>query len=135
MAAERAGDRAVAALLVGARLINKSEDAVRAKRIGATAAILLLCAASGAGAQNRTPGSVDPPAATAPSSTEVTPVEEAKPAKKKSRHYRRHRGYARPFFLVPPPRYWFKPLPRAHRYRGHRYHRGCRPWYLFGRHC
>jgi hypothetical protein len=116
---------------------------VRARRVGAIAAIFLLWAVGEASAQNRTPGSVDPPtatvpSATAPSSTEVTPVEDAKPTKKNVRQHRRHRTYARPFFLIPPPRYWFKPLPRSYRYRGHRYHRwhrGCRPWYLFGRHC
>lgn len=138
MAARRAGDRAVAALLVGARLDTlPNEDAVRTKRIVAMAAILLLCAAGTAGAERRAPGSVDPPAATAPSSTEITPAEEAKPAKKKIRQHRRwHRHDARPFFLVPPPRYWFRPLPRTHRHRWHRYHRyHCRPWFLFWRRC
>jgi hypothetical protein len=113
------------------------EGAVRARRIGAIATIVLLCATGAASAQSRAPGSVDPPAATAPSSTEITPAEEAKPAKKKARRHR-HRAYARPFFLLPPPRYWFQPLPRYHRHRWHRYHRwhhGCRPWFLFGPRC
>jgi len=108
---------------------------VKARRIGAIAAIVLLCAAGAASAQNRAPGSVDPPAATAPSSTEITPAEEAKPAKKNVRRHRHH-AYARPFYLLPPPRYWFQPLPRYHRHRWHRYHRyRCRPWFLFGRRC
>lgn len=110
---------------------------MRAKCIGAIAAILLLCATAAVAAPNRTPGSVEPPTATSPSPTEITPAEEAKPAKKKVRQHRRwRRHYARPFFLVPPPRYWFRPLPRDHRHRWHRYHRyHCRPWFLFGRRC
>ena len=98
---------------------------MRAKWLGALAAIILLCRAVPAGAETATPGTTEPPAATAPA-TDGHPADEAKPKKKVRRHWRhrhwRHGYYDRPFFLLPPPRYWFRPWPHYRYYRRHRWH-------------
>jgi hypothetical protein len=97
-------------------------------------AIAVLCCVDTASAQTRAPGSVDPPAASPPASQEtITPAEGVKPAAKpaKRAHRRRAgRSCTRPFYLVPPPRYWFRPWPRCrsgwhvrhhHRHYRHRF--------------
>jgi hypothetical protein len=107
---------------------------MRAKWLVGFAALVLLCGTAATAAP--APGTVDPPAATTPSAegTEI-PVDKATPAKKKVRHHRRwrHSGYyPRPFFLIPPPRYWFRPWPhyRYYRHRWHsRYHRRYWRWW------
>jgi hypothetical protein len=105
---------------------------MRTKWLGGFAALVLLCATAATAAQAPAPGTVDPPAATTPSTEGTeTPVDKATPAKKKVRHHRRHWRYGyyhRPFFLIPPPRYWFRPWP-SYRYYRHRYHRRYWRWW------
>jgi hypothetical protein len=98
-----------------------------ATRLSGLAAIVLLCtvtAAAGAQSKSRAaPGSTEPVTSAPAPQGAAKPAEDAKPAASpKARAHRVRRCGYRRFYLVPPPRYWFRPLPhyRCYRPRAHR---------------
>jgi hypothetical protein len=99
---------------------------MRTMRLSGLAAIMLLCSLTAAGAETRAPGSTEPVTAPpasqgAPQATPqatAKPAKEAKPASTPRRRVRHaQRCWYRPFYLMPPPQYWFRPWPQYRCYR------------------